>query len=168
MPPSKRARASLRFSCLALAALVGGAAAAAISVACGDPDVYVYSAQKFDRAGLCVEPYAPLELVSGPGAGGACPAICLTVGVDLYVSTMCPPLPAIATAVPADSADCIAALEAAQRGALCGDSARAEGGREDDGGLEARVDAADDAEPIEAAADAADGSPPIADAGDAG
>jgi hypothetical protein len=87
--------------------------------ACIKTESYVYSAQKYDPAAGCVAAYASVELVNGPGVGSQCPATCLRVGGDLYVSTMCPPLPTIATEVPAGASDCLAALAAAKRGGTC-------------------------------------------------
>lgn len=148
----------------ALAAVAAALTAGAF--ACQTTESYVYSAQKYDPAADCLAPYAPVETVSGEGAGSQCPVTCLTVGADLYVSTMCPPLPAVATAVAADAGDCIAARAAARRDAgtcddLGGASPEREGGASEDSGAEEESPDAGDV-------DAADGSKPIVDAAEAG
>jgi hypothetical protein len=100
----------------ALVAVLSLAGAAATFAACLSFDSYVYTAEKYDPTADCVEEYAPVEVIKGSGAGAFCPPTCLTVGRDLYVTTMCPPLPTIATAVAADASDCIAARAAAAKG----------------------------------------------------
>lgn len=158
------ARPSLPSLALVTAALA--AAAAGVGVACEDAQSYVYTAQKYDPTAGCLAAYTPVELVNGSGASSTCPATCLTVGDDLFVSTMCPPLPAIATAVPDDAGTCIPALAAAKRGGTCDEPA--EGGADEDA---ADPDAATDpdaAEPDASDLDAADASLPIEDAAEAG
>jgi hypothetical protein len=123
-----------RATALAAVCLVAGAAAAAVS--CLTVESYVYSAQAYDPTADCVHAYAPVELVTGSGASSVCPRTCLTVGDDLYVSTMCPPLPTIATAVPGNDPDCIAAVAAAGRGtceapADAGDAGKADAAESD-------------------------------------
>ena len=121
----------------------------------------MYLAQKYDPANDCLESYKPIEVVSGSGAGSSCPATCMTVGADLLVSTVCPPLPTIATEVPADAGDCIAALAAVKKGGTC--DAPPDGGEVDaDAGMDASAGEPD------AEVDAADANMPIVDAGDAG
>ncbi|MBX3192527.1 MAG: hypothetical protein KF819_36400 [Labilithrix sp.] len=141
---------------VALAALLAGAAALAVS--CISTDTYVYTAQKYDPASACLEAYAPVETVAGEGASALCAPSCLAVGAALYVSTMCPPLPAIATEVAADASDCIEALAAPSCDAP---EPGADASQEDD--------ASDpDAEPVEGGDTDADVDATIADAGDAG
>jgi hypothetical protein len=156
-----------RLSLLAFAfAFAAAGIAMALAVACEGTQSYVYSAQKYDPAGDCLASYTSVETVNGPGAGTMCPAACLSVGADLYVSTMCPPLPAIATAVPNDMGACPAALAAAARGGTCDEPA--DSGTED-AAEEASDDAtAADADPDALETDASDGATPIMDAGDAG
>ena len=118
----------------------------------------MYSAQRWDPDNACLEPYAPVELVNGSGVGSRCPAVCLTVGKDTLVSTMCPPLPTIASAAAADAGDCIPALAAAKKGTSCTDEPG-----------DAEADAGEDSgEPDAGEQDASDGAPPPQDAGDAG
>lgn len=124
--------------------------------ACIKTESYVYTAQKYDPAADCVAAYAPVELVNGPGAGSQCPPACLTVGADLYVSTMCPPVPTIATEVAPDASDCAAALAAAKRGSTCG-SPSGEGGASDAADAAAVPDASD--------LDASDGAVGVKDGG---
>jgi hypothetical protein len=146
----------------AAAAVLG--ALAALGGACLSTESYVYSAQRYDPTNDCLESYKAVEVVNGEGAG-TCPATCMTVGADLLVSTVCPPLPAIATEVPADASDCIAALKAAKQGGTC--DAPADGG-EEDGGPDMDTGTEPDAAEPDADVDAADSAVPIKDAGDAG
>jgi len=130
------------------------AAGSALAAACIEVDSYVYSAQKYDAANACVGDYHAIEIIDGKGAKSTCPNACFEVNGELYVSTVCPPLPAIATAVASSTPDCKAALAAPS----C--SSPGDGGEEDsgDGGEEA------DAETDSGAQD----SGPIVDASDAG
>jgi hypothetical protein len=145
-----------------------GAATAALAAAamasCIATDSYVYSAQKYDPTADCVTASKGIEVVQGSGASARCPPKCLMVGGDLYVSTLCPPLPTIATAVEDDAGTCIAALAAAAKGGTC-DSPADGGASPDDAGDAAAEDADADAA---SNTDAADSSPPPADASDAG
>ena len=134
------------------ATLLGGSVTSCLST-----ESYVYFAQKYDPTSDCLESYKPVEVVNGTGAGSKCRATCMTVGADLFVSTVCPPLPAIATEVPADAGDCIAALKAVQRGGTC--DAPPDGGDAAAGG-DGGGDVPD--------ADAADANVAPMDAGDAG
>lgn len=152
---------SLGFVAATIAAAAAGAAASCITT-----ETYVYTAQKYDEANDCLAAYTPVETVNGSGARATCPTACLSVGEALYVSTMCPPLPAVATPVGADAGACKAALAAAARGGTC--DARGEGGADASG--DASIDASSEAASGDAASDADDASDaaPIADAGDAG
>lgn len=155
-PPLRGSR--LRFVAAFAVTLAVAAGALTSVVSCEDAQSYVYSAQKYDPAAMCLATYKPVEVVNGSGASSTCPPACLTVGADLYVSTMCPPLPAIATAVEADASDCIAALAAVKAHASCDTPAEA-GGEEagedasPDGGTDARPDTSvpDTSMPVDAA-----------------
>ncbi len=151
------ATAALGTLAAASGALLGGGVTSCLST-----ESYVYFAQKYDPTNDCLESFKPVEVVNGSGAA-KCPATCMTVGADLLVSTVCPPLPAIATEVPADAGDCIAALEAAVRGGTC--DAPPDGGDAD-----ANTDASGDSggDERDADIDAADAATPITDAADAG
>lgn len=169
---------SLLFRGFATAAVLAAGATAAVAfggsvvttgglTSCIATESYVYSAQKYDPTNDCVNAYAAVEVVKGSGASAKCPAVCLMVGADLYVSTLCPPLPDIATAVDSDAGTCIAALAAAASGGTCDMPVASEGGTDggDEGGDQ---DAGTDAEATDAAGvDAADAGA-ITDAGDAG
>ena len=117
------------------ALLVGLLVLGALVAACVGEEHYVYSARRYDAGAECLDPYAPVETVPGEGAGSQCPASCLTTGGEVYVTSMCPPLPGIASAVPAGTKECQAALAALKGGRTCG-AASAEAGDEagDDGG----------------------------------
>ena len=137
---------------------------AACVAACVGEEEYVYSARRYDARAECFDPYAPVETVPGEGAGSQCPASCLTTGGEVYVTSMCPPLPGIASAVPAGTKECQAALAALKGGRTCG-AASAEAGDEagDDGGDASEGDASEGD-----AADAATDSADVRDAADAG
>ena len=92
--------------------------ALAAIAACEGADSYVYTARRYDPAGSCLEAYAPVAVVDGPGVAATCPETCLTVGPEVFVTTMCPPLPAIATELQADAEACIAARGVS--GSTCG------------------------------------------------
>lgn len=163
-------RAPLLRSAGLVATLAAGLTAFAF--ACEGPQSYVYSAQRYDPAADCLAAYAPVEVVNGEGASSMCPSMCMTVGDALYVSSMCPPLPSVATAVPADAVECIAALAAARRDTRTCDeladsddaSAGADGATNDASGDPTKDGGPNDASP----ADAADATTPITDAADAG
>ena len=142
------------------ALLVGLLVLGALVAACVGEEKYVYSARRYDAEAACLDPYAPVETVPGEGAGSRCPASCLTAGGEVYVTTMCPPLPAIAEAVPADAKECVAALAASKTGRTCGAAsadaeaaadAEADGATEDDAGEDGAADAADGADVSDAA-----------------
>lgn len=158
----------------AAAWLFGAFSAGSGSTSCIATESYVYTAQKYDEANDCLAAYTSVETVNGSGANGTCRAACLTVGGALYVSTVCPPLPVIATPVEVDGGDraigalCRAALAAAARGGTC--DAPVEGGADasDDGARDGSSDdgAADARDDGSADADASDGA--IMDAADGG
>ena len=109
--------------------LVLGLAAIA---ACEGADSYVYTARRYDAAGACLEPYAPVEVVDGPGVAATCPETCLTVGEEVFVTNMCPPLPAIATELQADAEACVAARGVS--GSTCGEEPEADASADPDAG----------------------------------
>lgn len=123
---------------LVLAAVTLAAGAATAACLSEDPR-YVYTAQRFDPAAGCLEDYAPVETVPGDTVLSTCPAACLTVDGEVYVSTVCPPLPDIASPLEPSDPACQAALEAARREVSCSDEEGAE--PEDDAGA---ADADDD------------------------
>ena len=93
--------------------------------ACEGADSYIYTARRHDPARGCLEPYAAVEVVDGPGVAATCPETCLTVGSDVFVTTMCPPLPAIATELQNDDEACVAARRASA--VTCGEDDAADG-----------------------------------------
>jgi len=116
--------------------------AAAALASCISTDSYVYTAQKYDPDNDCVNGYAAVEVVKGSGASADCAPLCLMVGADLYVSTLCPPLPDIASAVDSDAGPCIAAKKAQATGGTCDNPVVDEAGADQDGGDEAGGDEA--------------------------
>ena len=108
----------------------------ALFAACIGEDRYVYSARHYQPDADCLEPYAPVETVPGEGASSRCPASCLSAGGALYVTEMCAPLPAIATAVSETAAECRVALAALEAGRTCDAARPAEGGADADAGAE--------------------------------
>ena len=118
----------------------------ALVVACESVRSYVYTGQKYEPESGCLDGYTAVEIVPGEGVSGTCAPICFTVGTTLYLSTVCPPLPSVATAVPADAAACLAALDAAAQEASCPASAGDDGGGDggDDGGGDAAQDTGQD------------------------
>ena len=146
------------------AASVGGASLLGGSVAsCLTARSYVYFAQRYDPTGDCLEAARPVEVVNGSGASGTCKATCITVDGDVLISTMCPPLPTIATELPSDSGDCVAALKAVKRGGTCDEPG-------DGGDADADPDASapNDAGGTDADMDGSDGAAPLPDAADGG
>lgn len=121
----------LRLRTLTLALVAVGAAIAA----CEGADSYVFTARRFDPTGACLDPYSPVEVVDGPGAAATCPETCLTVGTEVFVTTMCPPIPAVATELEADAAACIAAR--AVSGSTCGAEPEGDASADPDAGASA-------------------------------
>lgn len=144
-----------------LAFLALSIAAVAAAIACEDQRSHVYSAQKYEADNACLDTYTPIEVVEGPTSDSNCTPTCITVNGALYVTTQCPPLPAIATESPADASPCLEALDAEAHEASCGDL----GGGGDDGGDEAGDDGGDEGGDTDAGDDAADD---VRDAGDGG
>ncbi|HEY8077983.1 MAG TPA: hypothetical protein VIF62_27845, partial [Labilithrix sp.] len=69
---------------------------------CEDVRSYVYNAQQYDATNGCLNDYSAVEVVEGSGSNAYCAPTCFSVGATVYVSTQCPPLPAVATELPAD------------------------------------------------------------------
>lgn len=106
------------------------ALALAAAAACGDDGVYVYTARKYDPAAGCLEPYAPVDTITGEKVSSKCLPYCFALDGVTYVTDVCPPLPANATAVAGSDPTCIAAYE--QLDASCGAAAVLDAS--DDGG----------------------------------
>lgn len=72
----------------------------------------VYTAQRHAVEAGCLETYAPIGLVEAEAISALCAPVCLSLGEDRYVSTLCPPYPAEASVEPEGSEGCTAALAA--------------------------------------------------------
>jgi hypothetical protein len=95
------------------AALLGGAVwLLALAPGCDESGPRVYTAQRHAVEDGCLEAYAPIGLVEAEVSSALCAPVCLSLGEDLYVSTLCPPYPAEASVEPDDSEGCSAALAA--------------------------------------------------------
>lgn len=127
----------------ALSLLAAASVAVVAFVACEDDSRYVYTARKYDAVNGCLTDYKAIETVPGRGVSVRCPVACLTVDDAVYVSPVCPPLPANAEALDSTDPQCQAALDANARNALCsgGDTeSEADGGEEDGGEDDADTD----------------------------
>lgn len=133
-PPRSPRRTTLALTGALTAAALSTAATLAIS-ACEEHTVYIYTAAKYDEEADCVEPYSSIEQVPGEGASAKCSPRCMMVEGDLYVSTVCPPLPDGVDEVPADAGTCIAAVRALQRdGGTCAAGSSSGGTAAEDAG----------------------------------
>lgn len=122
-------------------AVVAAAAAVAFGLAsCDEVESYIYSAQRVDTENACVEEYVPLETINGSGANSTCPRTCFMFRGSVYVSLMCPPLPPSAEPLEPSSAECVAALAAADT--PCEESSDP---GDEDGGADDDADSDDDA-----------------------
>ena len=84
----------------------------AITSGCDESGPRVYTAQRHAVEEGCLEAYAPIGLVEAEALSALCPPVCLSLGEDLYVSTLCPPYPTEASVEPDNSEGCSAALAA--------------------------------------------------------
>jgi len=117
-------------------AIVLASIVVAVFAACDGEQRYVYSAQRFDPVAGCLDVYKPVETVPGEGVSINCRVTCLTVGADTYLSTLCPPVPDIATETDAQTPECQAALDASRLEAGCGSDEgedTGDGGEDTDG-----------------------------------
>jgi hypothetical protein len=152
---------TLLFRAVAVTAVL---AAVAFAASCISADSYVYTAQKYDEADDCVNAYTSIEVVKGSGASANCAPSCLMVGGDLYVSTLCPPIPDIASAVDSDAGPCIAAIKAQASGGTCDNPVVDEAGTDEGGADEG---GSDEAGNDEAGTDVDADTPDAAEAGGA-
>jgi hypothetical protein len=90
-----------------------------LGAACNESEPRVYTAQFFRPDPGCLESYAPLGLVQGESLSALCEPVCLALGEDLYVSTVCPPYPAEVSLELPSSEGCGAALEAVASELAC-------------------------------------------------
>ena len=87
--------------------------------ACDEPGPRVYTAQLYRPELDCLEAYAPLGLVEGEALSSQCEPVCLALGEELYVSTVCPPYPAEVGLESPESELCGAALTAVASELAC-------------------------------------------------
>jgi len=93
-----------------------------VVAACEEQDHYVYTARTYDPNAGCLEPYRAVEVVQGSEVSATCDPICMTVDGKVLVSSICPPLPAVAQELATDSPECLAARDASRLEASCGAS----------------------------------------------
>lgn len=128
-------RASILGWCLAALALCGAA--------CEEYGPRVYTARLYRVGARCLEPYTPIGVVQAGELDVDCEQ-CLLLDGALYVSRVCPPLPARADAVtPDDAPACALALAAFTAELTCGAS---------DAGLDGGLDGGPDASDLETTA----------------
>jgi hypothetical protein len=96
--------------------------AASLCAGCDESGPRVYTAQPYRALLDCLDPYAPLSLVEARDVSSVCEAVCLRVGVSLYVSTVCAPYPGEAALVGLDDTECAAALAAPSCSGLTADA----------------------------------------------
>jgi hypothetical protein len=95
-----------------LTALGGAVWLFVLAPGCDEFGPRVYTAQRHAVDPGCLEAYAPIGLVEAQAVSALCEPVCLSLGEDLYVSTLCPPYPAEASVEPEDLEGCTAALAA--------------------------------------------------------
>jgi hypothetical protein len=115
---------------------------------CKESGPRVYTAQAYRTDADCLDHYAPLGLVEAEELPSTCDPVCLRVGEQLYVSTVCEPYPSEAAPEPADSPECEKALASLDK-PFCGE---ADGG----GGAESDSAESDGAESDGAESDGAE------------
>ena len=96
----------------AIPALLGASALLLLAPGCEGSGPRVYTAQRHSPETGCLETYAPIGLVEAEAVSSQCPLVCLNLGEELYVSSVCPPYPARASVEPDDSEGCAAARSA--------------------------------------------------------
>jgi hypothetical protein len=128
-------RASIFGCCLAALALC--------SSGCEEYGQRVYTARLYRVGARCLEPYTPIGVVQAGELDVDC-AQCLSLDGALYVSRVCPPLPARADPVtPSAEPACALALAAFSADVTCGAS---------DAGVDGGLDAGPDASRLETSA----------------
>jgi hypothetical protein len=80
-----------------------------VVVACG-AEHYVYTARKYDADAACLDPYKSIDFVNGDSVSSTCAPNCFEYAGETFTSTMCPPLPDLATALDAEAPECKAAV----------------------------------------------------------
>ncbi len=92
-----------------LAGLALGLSVACVAGCDGALDA-VYTAQRYDAEGECIEGSSALGLVTADELAATCEPLCLEFDGELYVSAICPPYPGEASVVEPTESDCAAAL----------------------------------------------------------
>lgn len=127
-------RASVVGWCLAVLALG--------SSSCEEYGPRVYTARLYRVESRCLEPYTPIGVVQAGELHVDC-AQCLSLDGELYVSRVCPPLPARADPLKPDASACALPFAAFAADTTCGAS---------DAGVDAGLDSGLDASVLETAA----------------
>ncbi|WP_394824200.1 hypothetical protein [Pendulispora albinea] len=117
-PRARRAHLALLTLPLAVVALV-------VTAASCDDGSHPYNAQQFDRQRRCLGPAVSLDVVTGSDPGAGCAVKCLVprsasgkADTPLYVSTQCPPYPALFD-TSGTQPGCDEAIAAMERGDHC-------------------------------------------------
>lgn len=87
--------------------------------ACDESGPRVYTARLYRPDLGCLEAYAPLGLVEGQALSSLCEPVCLVLGEELYVSTVCSPYPSEVSVEEPDAERCAAALTAVASELAC-------------------------------------------------
>jgi hypothetical protein len=148
-----------------LGAALGLAAAARVAAGCGEQDSHPYVAELYEPDRDCLDTSTGIDVVEGASADSNCAPVCLygspdIIGLDdggpeggqTYVSTMCPPYPALFD-TSGNAPYCAQALAALARADVC----------LDDGGSTSPADGAADVAtdaPPDVTAEAAPDAPP--------
>jgi len=118
-----------------LAVVLSGSWLALLALSCEEYGPRVYTARPVVAALDCLPGSVPLGVVQAGDLPADCEARCLLLDAALYVSRVCPPLPARAIEVqPAQSPACARAVALSAARAFCGAL--------DAGGSDAGLDAA--------------------------
>jgi hypothetical protein len=112
----------------------------------------IYTARLYRVGARCLEPSTPIGVVQAGELHANCddPPQCLALDGELYVSSVCPPLPARASAMRSDLPACVLALTAFEAKATCGAlDAGLDARTRLDGGFDAGLDTGLDASALE-------------------
>jgi hypothetical protein len=104
------------------------ALALALVAACDDSNTrsHVYAGRQLEDARGCLDPTSSIDVVEGPEPPSTCSPTCIVSPPDfdsglttVYVSTMCPPLPAAPFDTTGSDPRCSTALAAYQANTTC-------------------------------------------------
>ena len=70
----------------------------------------MYTARRYEADAACLEPYKSIDFVNGDSVSSKCAPNCFEYGGETFTSTMCPPLPELATALDAEAPECKIAI----------------------------------------------------------